>query len=224
MKYWIVLCTIVFCVGCVRPPGVDVGSNANFPVDGNTNVHVVVNSVVSSETQTESANANVRSEEEANTAQVQERVSALESEPQSEDTQTSEDEVEPATDVAATNTATETKEDDENSEREQEATSNITVELQITPPGDSMTYTVSVPSGSTVEEAMQKAKDKGLTYTTKGYASLGVYVSAVNGLKEDRHAGMYWIYYYNGSRATAGITQQTLKKGDTVRWNYEHEF
>jgi len=99
----------------------------------------------------------------------------------------------------------------------------ILIEMTVVSPGKSQRYSASVEAGSTVESLMKKLADKGLQYSTKGYGGIGTYISTMNGLAEDRRAGFYWIYYLNGSRATAGISLQTLKKGDTIKWNYEKE-
>ncbi|MBI2410812.1 MAG: DUF4430 domain-containing protein [Candidatus Kerfeldbacteria bacterium] len=106
---------------------------------------------------------------------------------------------------------------------EQEEVKQVSVALQvIQPTGTTESYSVKVDTGSTVETVMQAARDDGFTYSVKKFGSMGAYVESISGLEED--GGMYWIYYVNGTKSTAGISTQTVKKGDTISWHYEHEY
>ncbi|MFC1598252.1 DUF4430 domain-containing protein [Patescibacteria group bacterium] len=112
---------------------------------------------------------------------------------------------------------------DDGKEKEQ-AQGNFTAGLQVVAPDGLSTYAVDINTGATVEQLMKNAQQHGFTYATKGFGKMGLYVTAVNGREEDDAAGMYWIYYVNGQRATMGITAQTLSKGDIIKWNYEKGF
>ncbi len=104
------------------------------------------------------------------------------------------------------------------------AAQEIEVLLQIVSLNDVEDYAVSITDGATVEQVMQKAKGRGLTYEKKSFGSIGAYITTINGLEEDPQSGFYWIYSVNGVTATAGISQQTVTARDTITWNYEKEF
>lgn len=204
MKKLLVLTVFLFCAGCARAPDVSV-----------TNVNTNAENVNATET------ANVNEVPTVNTnAAVTETVNMNTTTASPPEDTTQEENVAEETAVVAD--AEEATQEKEATEEESEEVRKISVDLQIVAPGSSTTYTVSVPEGSTVETIMEAATAKGLAYKTKGFTSLGTYVKTVNGLSEGDD--MYWILYYNGSRATAGMTTQTVKKGDTIKWNYEHSF
>ncbi|MFH1426096.1 MAG: DUF4430 domain-containing protein [Candidatus Kerfeldbacteria bacterium] len=93
--------------------------------------------------------------------------------------------------------------------------------LQVVTPSGTATYTADINTGASVEQLMKNAKSKGFIYTASSFGGMGSYVKAINGLEEDLHAGMFWIYYVNGQKATVGISSKMLNKGDSVKWSYE---
>lgn len=84
-------------------------------------------------------------------------------------------------------------------------------------------YTASVPSGSTVEDAMNALKEQGFEYSVISYSGIGSYVSQIEGVQEDGRAGMYWIYYINGVKAQSGISTTSIANGDHIVWRLEKE-
>lgn len=83
-------------------------------------------------------------------------------------------------------------------------------------------YPLSMPEKSTAYEAMAKlVADKKITAVFKEFSSLGYFVDEINGVKTDKNAGKYWIYYLNGKPAQLGISQYILKNNDSLTWKYE---
>lgn len=103
------------------------------------------------------------------------------------------------------------------------APKKINVKIAVNSPEGKTSYTASIEEGATTEAAMNAAKKNGFSYTSKQYAGLGTYVSALNGLTEDTKNGFYWIFYFNGCKSTAGISSTTLHAGDTILWRYEQQ-
>ena len=100
-------------------------------------------------------------------------------------------------------------------------------------PGDDLL--LGVPEGSSVYEAMKIANETQVVETLPSQhrkprfqfagkdfgAGLGFFVQEINGVKENPGQGMYWIYYVNGKKASAGVSSVFLKQGDIVQWKYE---
>lgn len=120
--------------------------------------------------------------------------------------------LEPSTEVKKTPTPTESKKE------------TYTAVLTVRSPNGTDHYSVDVDVGATVQDLMNGATSQGLSFKTKQFASLGTYVTTMNGVTEDKDAGLYWFYRVNEKKATSGITTKRLKKGDTVQWSYEKEF
>lgn len=119
---------------------------------------------------------------------------------------------EPSTETKKTPTPTESKKE------------TYTAVLTVRSPNGTAHYSVDVDVGATVQDLMNAAVDQGLSFKTKQFTSLGTYVTTLNGVTEDKDAGLYWFYKVNEKKATSGITTKRLKKGDTVQWSYEKEF
>jgi hypothetical protein len=86
-----------------------------------------------------------------------------------------------------------------------------------------LSYKVFVPEGSTVYDLMIATTKQYNNFSFNGreFSGLGFFVEEINGLSQDRKAGMYWIYYINGEKALVGISQYKLKENDVITWNYE---
>lgn len=88
----------------------------------------------------------------------------------------------------------------------------------VSPQGERSTYSVKVDEGETVEVAMKKARDKGLSYSVRQFGGMGAYVEAINGTEES--GGLYWVFYVNNTRAIQGISTYVLTDGDEVLWKF----
>jgi len=86
-----------------------------------------------------------------------------------------------------------------------------------------LSYKVFVPEESTVYDLMIATTKQYNNFSFNGreFSGLGFFVEEINGLSQDKKAGMYWIYYINGEKALVGISQYKLKENDVITWNYE---
>jgi hypothetical protein len=86
-----------------------------------------------------------------------------------------------------------------------------------------LSYQVFVPEGSSVFDLMTAATKQFNNFSFRGreFPGLGFFVEEINGLSQDKKAGMYWIYYINGQKAQVGISQYKLKENDVITWKYE---
>lgn len=82
-------------------------------------------------------------------------------------------------------------------------------------------YILELEADDTVEKIMGRAQKNGLKFSVKNFGGLGSYVTSINGVKEDAKKGMFWIYYVNGKKASAGISNQKVFSDDIVQWRYE---
>jgi hypothetical protein len=89
-----------------------------------------------------------------------------------------------------------------------------TISVRIVVPGRS--YTVAVAPDSSVLEALQAARQSGLTFKTEYYAGMGEKVVEMNGVKEGD--SKFWLYDINGAFATKGISATTVQNNDTITW------
>jgi hypothetical protein len=81
-------------------------------------------------------------------------------------------------------------------------------------------YSVFVPVGSTVFEAMSTASmTKGLSFRASDYPGLGFFVEEINGIKNGQ--GKYWTLYVNGVYSNVGASSYELESGDRIEWRYE---
>jgi len=70
---------------------------------------------------------------------------------------------------------------------------------------------------------MKTLRDTGLTYDAAEHGSLGAFISAIGGIKNDYKEHMFWIYYVNGQKAHIGISNYILNNDDIITWQYEAE-
>lgn len=85
-------------------------------------------------------------------------------------------------------------------------------------------YELLATNTSTVFEVMQLASADSRApffFETKNFGGLGLFVEAINDLKNNLQTGEYWIYYINDESAKLGISQQTVKPNDIITWKYE---
>lgn len=124
------------------------------------------------------------------------------------------------------NSSQKTQEQKSNSKKEKdlEQQKNITVAVGYISPAGSGTYTVEVPAGASVQDAMNAARAKGFAYTSTSFGGLGAYVDSVGSVQEDTKAGMYWVYSINGQKASTGISSKIIQNKDTIQWNYEKSY
>lgn len=84
-------------------------------------------------------------------------------------------------------------------------------------------YSIDATPRGTVINAMNQLVASGeLSYTSKNFPGLGVFVDSINGKKSG--GGMQWILYVNGTLATQGAGTLEITEGDVIEWKYEKEF
>lgn len=84
-------------------------------------------------------------------------------------------------------------------------------------------YGIEIPKDSTVLDLMNVAKAKGyMTFESKNFGGdLGYFIESINGVESGETKNYYWIYYINGAKANAGISNYTIQQNDIITWNYE---
>lgn len=83
-------------------------------------------------------------------------------------------------------------------------------------------YEITVAENSTVYETMKKMMDaRQIQFSTQEYSGLGHFVEEINGVKNNKQAGIYWFYYLNNQPATIGISNYHLKPNDIISWKYD---
>ncbi len=111
------------------------------------------------------------------------------------------------------------------------SSSSTATETPPTPPQNTLAVTMQIngqkyhlnlSEKSTAYDAMtQLVADKKITAVFKEFSGLGYFVDEIDGVKTDKSAGKYWIYYLNDKPAQAGISQYILKNNDSLIWKYE---
>lgn len=79
---------------------------------------------------------------------------------------------------------------------------------------------VKVPKDSTIFDAM-KASGMQFDYNIQ---SLGVFVTSIEGLSENRSTGRYWQYWINGEYSQLGISNIKAANGVKIEWKYTDSF
>ncbi|MBI5457874.1 DUF4430 domain-containing protein [Candidatus Kaiserbacteria bacterium] len=88
-------------------------------------------------------------------------------------------------------------------------------------PGTS--YGVYVRPGATVVDAMNTLiSTTNFRFTAKDFPGMGMFVESING--KQNGDGSYWFLYVNGKSSDTGVSQTTLKAGDTIEWRYEKSY
>lgn len=108
---------------------------------------------------------------------------------------------------------------------------------QVAPQAESQTVTVVLSNagreeklrvfvvpGEAVITAMERAQSLGLAaLETKDFGGeLGVFVEAINGIRNDAASSKYWTLYINGERSNVGASLEIVQPGDTVTWKFEN--
>lgn len=118
---------------------------------------------------------------------------------------------------AASASPTDANSNPESDEKPGEQTKTIHATLRI----NGKNATLAVKEGSTAFDLMVAARDEGyMNFTYKDFGGdLGYFIESINGLKSTKD--YFWIYYINGAKANAGVSNYTLKSQDVITWNYE---
>lgn len=122
------------------------------------------------------------------------------------------DEITITSEAPAISVSTTTAEDKNN------VTVNITADF-----GNSYTKEwkdVKVPKDSTIFDAM-KASGMKFDYNIQ---SLGVFVTSIEGLAENRSTGRYWQYWINNDYSQLGISNIKVADGMRIEWKYTDSF
>ncbi len=120
----------------------------------------------------------------------------------------------------------------ESAEQKPEDTETVVVEptveltvVTISGPGVSKRCELELTEAKTAHQVMKQAADQcDFSYQWEKYASLGVFVDGLGGVLSDKSAGVYWIYYVNGTKANVGVSSYTIASGDELLWKYEQEY
>ncbi|KYC50676.1 MAG: hypothetical protein AMQ22_01422 [Candidatus Methanofastidiosum methylothiophilum] len=122
------------------------------------------------------------------------------------------DEITITSEAPAISVSTATTEDRNN------VTVNITADF-----GNSYTKewkSVKVPKDSTIFDAM---KTSGMKFDYN-IQSLGVFVTSIEGLAENRSTGRYWQYWINEDYSQLGISNIKVADGMIIEWRYTDSF
>ncbi len=101
-----------------------------------------------------------------------------------------------------------------------EAGDKITVTVHVIFDADrALAPDTPVPANASVLDAMNAAAadDPRFTLTTQGQGDM-VYISAIDGVREDRGAGRYWLFCVNGAVANLGAASYQLDDADEIAW------
>jgi len=79
---------------------------------------------------------------------------------------------------------------------------------------------VKVPRDSTIFDAM-KASGMKFDYNIQ---ALGVFVTSIEGLAENRSTGRYWQYWIGGNYSQLGISNIKVADGMKIEWRYTDSF
>ncbi|MDP3685777.1 MAG: DUF4430 domain-containing protein [bacterium] len=97
------------------------------------------------------------------------------------------------------------------------------ITLEIRGPAGTTTYQFPTQTESTVADLLLRAsKEQGLRMETKDYGgSLGIFVEALNDVRNDSKKKLYWSLYVNETLSQLGASSTRVRPGDTVTWTYE---
>jgi len=86
-----------------------------------------------------------------------------------------------------------------------------------------LNYTATIPGSLTVYDFMSKLRNEGkINFTEKNYVGMGKFIETINGVSGNGEKN--WIYYVNNKKATVGVSNYKIKKGDIVSWKYEKSY
>lgn len=101
------------------------------------------------------------------------------------------------------------------------ATNTLSATLEL----DNQKYTLVYTNGDSLYTAMDKLQtNTDFRFGARNFGgSLGYFVEEINGVKNDRTKGKYWVYSINGEKAKIGVSNYILKSNDIILWDYEKE-
>ena len=103
-------------------------------------------------------------------------------------------------------------------EKPVEGSKEITIEV-VNSKEESEVYELNTDA-EYLEQAMEEAKDQGLTYVGEE-GPYGLSISSVNGERADYTLdGAYWGFFVNGDYAQYGIAEQPVEDGDAFKIEY----
>jgi len=92
--------------------------------------------------------------------------------------------------------------------------------IQISLVAGEKSYTDSVPSGSTIYDAMNiLASTTDFSFKSTFYPGLGYFIEEINGVKNS--GGQYWTLYVNNLYSNVGAAAYNVAQGDIIEWKYE---
>jgi len=84
------------------------------------------------------------------------------------------------------------------------------------------TYETKMAPGSTAYDLMKKlSQTAGLQFSSREYSGLGQFVEEINGIRENKQKGIYWLLFINGKSAGIGISNYIIKPNDLISWKYD---
>ncbi|PIZ95179.1 MAG: hypothetical protein COX81_01385 [Candidatus Magasanikbacteria bacterium CG_4_10_14_0_2_um_filter_37_12] len=112
------------------------------------------------------------------------------------------------------------KKEESTDQKIEEAETENTLEATLST--DDKEYQLQMPEGSSVYDLMTKASlSTDFTFSANNYPGIGFFIKEINGVKNNKQAGLYWIYYLEGKPAKVGVSDYILKPGDKIAWKYE---
>lgn len=83
-------------------------------------------------------------------------------------------------------------------------------------------FNITITEGASVYDLLSLIGQKeNINFGFKDFSGSGFFVDSIDGVKSEN--GKYWIYYINGKKAEAGISNYKLKAGDSILWKLEDE-
>jgi len=102
------------------------------------------------------------------------------------------------------------------------APSRIHASLVVAAPAWTISYSSVTDNGSVFRLLREAGAVEGfeLDWVEYGWPYHDVFVTSINGTRNDGTANLWWQYCLNGAYAARGAATQTLSDGDVVRWVY----
>lgn len=133
----------------------------------------------------------------------------------------------PSSTPQATNTSTPASISDQPQEPySPPTTSAINDTIPITIQIASTTYALDIAPESSVYDALEVLRNTAsvpIQYKYFGH-DLGYFVEAIDNIRNNPRAGMYWVYSINGTKASTGISTYIIQPHDYIHWTYEASY
>jgi hypothetical protein len=96
-----------------------------------------------------------------------------------------------------------------------------TIQTTLTLPNQ--TIALKVEEGTSIADMMEQLREQGkISFGGTDYGpGLGLFITEIDGKKQDTRAGMYWVYSVNGQKAKTGVSTYIIQQGDNIVWTYE---